>query len=293
LPRDTHDILRVDLPGVRPSCVVADSPHSGCEYPDDFGFACDFSELRKAEDAGLDALYDFLPALGVSFLQAQFPRSYIDPNRRDTVSERYAREGEGEFHPSEGEMLRDKCTPRSPQKIYDRPLPLKEVFNRLAGYYQPYHDRLAEMLDAAKERHGRVVHLNCHSMPSTTHRGKRQNKYDFILGTREGESCAPEIVAELKRLLEAKGYKVGVDVPGFRGAEIIRRTGKPAEGRHAIQIEVNRRLYMNEETVTPLPAMAQLRDDLKDVMASFVTFCDALSPSAPAPSPTASRRPPI
>ncbi len=282
MPRDMHDILRVDLPAAPSSCVVADSPHSGCEYPDDFGYACDFSELRKAEDAGLDSLYDFLPSLGVPFLQAQFPRSYIDPNRRDTVSERHARGEDATYHPSDGELLRDKCTPRSAQKIYARSLSLKEVFNRVAGYYQPYHDRLAALLDDACERHGRVIHLNCHSMPSTTHRGKRQNKYDFILGTRDGESCSPTIVKELKRLLEEKGYKVGVDVPGFRGAEIIRRSGHPVAGRHAIQVEVNRKLYMDEDAVTPLPAMAKLRDDLKDVMASFVKFCDAL-PKPPAP----------
>lgn len=274
---EKNNILRLDIPAA-PSCVVADSPHSGCEYPDDFGFACDFSELRKAEDAGVDALYDFFPGLGVPFLQAQFPRAYIDPNRRDAVTEKFLKEGDGSFRPSRDALLRKKCTPRSDQDVYDRKLSLSEVFNRVAGYYQPYHDRLAELLDETHAREGRVVHLNLHSMPSVTRRGRAPNKYDVILGTRDGETAAPELVAELKRLLEDKGYKVGVNVPGYRGAEIVRRTGHPDENRHAIQIEINRSLYMDEETVTPLPGMAKLRDDLKDVMTEFVAFCDEWKP---------------
>lgn len=278
-------ILRLDKPATALSCVVADSPHSGCEYPDDFGFGCEFSELRKAEDAGVDALYSFFPSLGVPFLQAQFPRAYVDPNRRDTVSEKFRQEGDQDYHPSEGDMLRDKCTPRSTQKVYGRKLRLSEVFNRVAEFYQPYHERLGETLDETYKTHGKVVHLNCHSMPSTTHRGRRQNKFDIILGTRDGETSAPALVDELKRLLEEKGYKVGVNSRGFRGAEIVRRTGHPGQNRHSIQVEINRRLYMDEETVTPLPAMGKLRDDLKDVMSSFVAFCDALPASKPAQNP--------
>ena len=283
MPRDVDKILRLDRPAAL-SCVVADSPHSGCEYPDDFGYGCDFSELRKAEDAGVDALYGFFPSLGVPFLQAQFPRAYVDPNRRDTVSEKFAAEGDQDYHPSEGDMLRDKCTPRSAQKVYDRKLRLSEVFNRVADFYQPYHERLSETLDETYAAQGKVVHLNCHSMPSTTHRGRRQNKYDVILGTRDGETSAPELVGELKRLLEDKGYRVGVNVRGFRGAEIVRKTGDPAHNRHSIQVEINRRLYMDEETVAPLPAMAKLRDDLKDVMTSFVAFCDKWPVQKPAPA---------
>ncbi|MEZ0224513.1 MAG: N-formylglutamate amidohydrolase [Alphaproteobacteria bacterium] len=275
---EKSNILRLDVPSA-PSCVVADSPHSGCEYPDDFGYGCDFSELRKAEDAGVDALCDFFPQLGVPFLQAQFPRAYIDPNRRDAVTEKFQQEGDGAFYPSRDALLRAKCTPRSDQKVYKRKLSLSEVFNRVAGYYQPYHDKLAALLDETHAREGKVVHLDCHSMPSVTRRGKAPNKYDVILGTRDGETCAPELVGELKRLLEEKGYKVGVNVPGFRGAEIVRRTGHPERGRHAIQIEINRKLYMDEETVTPLPGAAKLRADLKDIMTEFVAFCDEWKPA--------------
>src|SRR5262249_20765549 len=159
--------------------------------PDDFGYGCEFSELRKAEDAGIDGLYDFFPAIGVPFLQAQFPRAYVDPNRRDTVTEKFQREGDQEYFPSEGGLVRDKCTPRSTQKVYGRKLSLKEVFNRVAACYQPYHERLSALLDETFAREGKVVHVNCHSMPSTIRRGRAENKYDIILGTRDGETCAP------------------------------------------------------------------------------------------------------
>lgn len=284
MPRDLEHVLKVDMPTKAATCLVADSPHSGCEYPDDFGYACDLSELRKAEDAGIDSLYDFFPALGVPFLQAQFPRSYIDPNRRDNASEKFRNEGDQEYQPTSEALLREKCTPRSAQKVYDRKISLSEVFNRVAGYYTPYHDALARLLEDTKDRHGKVVHLNCHSMPSTIKHGRYPQEYDIILGTRDGDACAPEIADELQRLLEEKGYKVGRDIEGYRGAEIIRRSGRPEEGFHAIQIEVNRRLYMDEDTLKPLPGMAKLRDDLRDVIASFAAFCDNWQPkSLPVP----------
>jgi N-formylglutamate amidohydrolase len=275
-------VLKVDSPPHTVTCLVADSPHSGCDYPPDFGYSCDFAELRKAEDTGVDALYDFFPALGVPFLQAQFPRAYVDPNRRDTVTEKFTQEGDGDYHPSRDGLLRDKCTPRSAQKVYARKLTLSEVFNRVAGYYRPYHDRLKEMLDAAHERHGKVVHLNCHSMPSRLWQGKAQNPHDIVLGTRDGATCAPEVVEELRRLFAEKGYAVAIDAPGFRGAEIIRRTGDPAQGRHSIQVEINRRLYMDEDTLAPLPGRAKLKEDLREIMSAFADWCAALPPPPPA-----------
>jgi N-formylglutamate deformylase len=279
-PERNH-VLRLDVPSALPSCVVADSPHSGCEYPADFGYACDFTELRKAEDAGIDALYDFLPALGVPFLQAQFPRSYIDPNRRDTVSDKLAREGDQPFHPSFDEMLRDRCSPRSTQAVYDRTLSLSEVFNRVAGYYQPYHDALDKMIEETQAQHGKAVHLNCHSMPSMLRHGQDVNPYDVALGTLGGSSCAPEIAERLRELFEEKGYKTGINVPGFSGREILRRHGKPAEGCHSIQIELNRALYMDEEKVAPSANAAKLRDDLKEIMTAFTKFCDDWQPAPP------------
>lgn len=284
------DVFKIDAPKGACGCVVADSPHSGAEYPDDFGHAAPLHELKKAEDTAVDFLYDFLPGLGVPFLQARFPRSYIDPNRADDVTARFLREGEQDYEGGETGLARQKCTPRSAEKVYDRKLKLSEVFNRVAGYHKPYHDKLAEMLDAAHERHGKAVHLNCHSMPSRLDRGRRENPHDVIIGTRGHSTAAPEVAQRLKELFEAKGYKVGMNVSGFSGAEIVKRHGDPSKGRHSLQVELNRKLYMDEETLALKPAKAaKLKSDLQEIVAEFCAWCDALPPPPRLSGPSSPR----
>ncbi|MBW7910419.1 MAG: N-formylglutamate amidohydrolase [Alphaproteobacteria bacterium] len=261
------------------TCLVADSPHSGRKYPDDFNYAVTLGELRQAEDAHVDRLFSFLPAMGVPLLTARAPRSYVDANRADSVSAAWARaEAKGEnpdYTPQEGGLIRSPATPRHTAPVYSRPLKLSEAFNRVSTYHKPYHARLAALIDKTAKAHGGVVHLNLHSMPSTTHRGTRKSKYDIILGTRDGETADDHYLQKLRKLLEAKGYKVGLNVPGFRGAEIVRRHGNPAAGRHSIQVEINRALYMNEKTLRRLPRMKQLQTDLEDTLRSFRAYCDA------------------
>ena len=281
-----QSVLHVDEPSARTSCVVADSPHSGTHYPDDFGYACDLPELKKAEDSYVDKLFSFFPRLGVPFLQADFPRSYVDPNRKDTVTEKFKNDETGTYSGTETGLVREKCTPRSSQKVYDRALSLKEVFNRVASCHKPYHDKLAELLDDAVARTGRAVHINCHSMPSTVKRGQQENPVDIAIGTSDGKTAAPEYAEKLQQLFVAKGYNAVIDMPGYRGAEIITRHGDPANGRHCLQLEVNRRLYLDEETLVMKPEAQKLQADLEDVMAAFTKWCDTprLTPNA-APKP--------
>ncbi len=280
-------VLHVDEPVRRISCVVADSPHSGTDYPDDFGFACDLAELKKAEDTGVDRLFSFFPRLGVPFLQADFPRAYVDPNRKDVVTEKFKADEEGIYTGSGAGLVREKCTPRSSQKVYDRKLSLKEVFNRVASCHKPYHDKLGALLDDAVARTGRAVHINCHSMPSTVQRGTAHNPVDIAIGTSDGKTAAPEYAEKLRALFAAKGYNVAIDMPGYRGAEIITRHGDPAAGRHCLQLEVNRRLYLDEETLVMKPDAQKLQADLQAVMADFVSWCD----SKPQPKPAAVIKP--
>lgn len=291
-PKDdtsTGKVFTLRMPAKRQGCVIADSPHSGRDYPADFGHACPRHELEKAEDRFLDRLYDFLPALGVPLLQAEFPRSYVDPNRRDTVTEKFLKEGDQEYTPAEAGLVRARCTPRSAHDVYDRPLKLSEVFNRVASKHKPYHDALAALVDETHAREGMAVHLNCHSMPSVLQKGKKENPFDIVIGTRGGTSCDPALAEKLKELFEAKGYTVGIDVKGFSGAEIIRRTGKPAEGRHSIQLELNRALYMGEESLAFTAGAARLKEDLKEIVRDFADYCDGLRPKPVSPKgPTAS-----
>lgn len=266
------------------TCLVADSPHSGRVYPADFNYSCSKDVLRQAEDAWIDKLFDFLPDIGVPFLQAKFPRAYIDANRdADKVMRDFnqaAKRGDDpEFVPTEGGLIRSPVTPRHPVPVYDRKITLREAFDRAVKYHKPYHQRLRRMIAETKEKQGRVVHLNCHSMPSRLHRGARQNLHDVILGTRDGTTADDVLVQKLKSLLEAKGYKVGLNTPGFRGAEIVRRYGQPAQGQHSIQIEINRALYMDEKTLRPHAGMQKLKADMKSVIIDFKNYCNAAPPA--------------
>ena len=264
------NVFSIDLPLTPASCVVADSPHSGKNYPADFDYACGLHELRQAEDMAVDSLYSFLPALGVPLLQAQFPRSYIDTNRADLPVQNVNDEYDG----GDSSLVRGVISPRHTTKIYDRKLSLSEVFNRVADYHRPYHDKLAEMIDEAHARHGKSVHINLHSMPSTINRGTGINPFDILIGTRDGEACAPHIAEKLQALFAAKGYAVDVDHAGYRGAEILRRHGDPDNARHSVQIEVNRALYMDEKMLALKPEFTKLQSDLREVMADFTAWCD-------------------
>jgi N-formylglutamate deformylase len=270
IPPVAKNVFSIDLPVTSASCVVADSPHSGKDYPTDFDYACGLHELRQAEDMAVDQLYNFLPAIGVPLLQAQFPRSYIDANRAELPVQNL----QGDYEGGASSLVRGVISPRHATKIYDRKLSLSEVFNRVADYHRPYHDKLAVIIDDAHARHGKAVHLNLHSMPSTIHRGRGVNPFDIAIGTRDGETCAPHIAEKLRALFAAKGYDVVIDTQGYRGAEIVRRHGDPLNDRHSVQVEVNRALYMDEKSLQLKPEFAKLQADLQDIMGEFVNWCD-------------------
>lgn len=282
------NVFSIDLPLTSASCVVADSPHSGCDYPADFDYSCGLHELRQAEDLAVDQLYNFMPAIGVSLLQAQFPRSYIDANRAELPVQKLT----GEYDGGDSSLVRGVISPRHTTKIYDRKLSLSEVFNRVADYHRPYHDRLSAMIDDAHARHGKSVHLNLHSMPSTINRGTGVNPFDIAIGTRDGETCAPHIAEKLRALFAAKGYSAVIDTQGYRGAEIVRRHGDPLNDRHSVQVEVNRALYMDEKTLQLKPQFAALQNDLRGIMSDFIAWCD--SPAvASRPQPPAGAKPQV
>jgi N-formylglutamate deformylase len=242
------------LPGN--SALVLDSPHSGTQYPKDFGHAVSLTALRVAEDTGVEALWGFAPDIGATLVHAGFPRSYIDANRALVDIDPLLLDAPwtGPLH--DGPKVRlgkglvwrllDDGTP-----IYQRRLSPDEVTRRIDACWRPYHDALEAAIDATVARHGHVIHLNCHSMPavsaaySTDHPGLRHA--DFVLGDRDGTTADPRLTRFVERFLLGHGYTVSVNHP-YKGVEIVRKHGRPAEQRHSLQVEVNKRLYMDEQT---------------------------------------------
>lgn len=241
------------------SALVLDSPHSGMLYPPDFRPACPMSRLRVAEDSHVDALWSFAPSLGVTLLHAHFPRSYIDANRALTEVDPGLLDAPwiGPLEPSakvrlgKGLIWRllDDGTP-----VYDRHLTLDEVQRRIADCWVPYHRALDAAIEGACLRHGGVIHLDCHSMPSVAQAFSTEHPFvahaDFVLGDRDGSTASPALTRWIERFLQSRGYTVEVNHP-YKGVEIVRRHGRPQAARHSIQVEINKRLYMDETTLEP------------------------------------------
>ncbi len=266
-------VLERREPAGAPAPVVLDSPHSGRDYPDDFGAAAPFEALRRIEDAYVDELFADAPLAGARLLTAFFPRSYIDANRHEeeidplllaepwprpfTLSDRADR-GLG--------VIRRLVRPDLP--VYDRKLPVAEIEGRIRRFHRPYHDALEAMLAETQARFGQVWHINCHSMKPL---GRARNgapvpiREDFVLGDLDGQSCDPAFTDFVATALRDLGYSVAINRP-FRGAEIVTRHGAPGEGRHSLQIEVNRRLYLDERAVATHAGFDRLREDLTEVV---------------------------
>lgn len=266
------------LPGTSP--LVLDSPHSGTIYPDDFAFslACELPTLRRAEDTHVEKLYDFAPALGVGWIEAFFPRSYLDANRDTTEIDvglfdeawpdavatdakvlSKVRLGKGLIW-----RLTDDGVP-----IYSRKLSVAEVQARITQCWQPYHAAVAQAIDAAHVRHGYSIHLNCHSMPaiasSYATEFPGEVHADFVVGDRDGSTSSGQLALLVCEHLKGLGYSVSYNHP-YKGVELVRRYGEPAEQRHSIQVEVNRKLYMNEETLALSDGFAPLKASLQSLV---------------------------
>jgi N-formylglutamate deformylase len=263
------------------SPLVLDSPHSGVEYPEDFKYAVNLSDLRRAEDTHVDTLFNFGPDLGASLVAAKFPRSYIDANRsldeidpelletpwpKSYVASEKAKLGKGLVW----RLLDDG------QSIYQCKLSVVEIEGRINGYWRPYHAMVRGALDDAYSHHGFVMHINCHSMPSvsdvyTTERPGLVHP-DIVLGDRDGTSADPAITAFLQDAFLSRGYSCWVNDP-YKGVELVRAYSSPLNDRHSIQLEINRRLYMDENSLELHEGFDKLRADLQRILGELLVYC--------------------
>ena len=277
--------VRVESPpsGVAAVPLVFDSPHSGRHYPADFAYACDFQHLRKAEDTDVDDLYSFAPALGATLVCALFPRSYLDPNRRIEDIDTSMIDGQwpglvdlsAKTKSGIGLIWRvlDDNSP-----IYARKLSVAEVSRRIEQCHATYWAAVTNAIEAAHAAQGRMVHVNCHSMPAvagTVSWVKTGTPFaDVVLGDRDGSTCAPEMTALLAAAFRAEGLGVAINDP-YKGVELVKRFGRPHENRHSIQIELNRKLYMNEATRERNANYGMLKVSLQRVMKQLAVYAKA------------------
>lgn len=260
------------------NALVLDSPHSGTAYPDDFGFACDYATLRRAEDTHVEKLYDFAPALGAAWVEALFPRSYLDANRNTTELDVSLLDGPwpdaiasdaallAKVRLGKGLIWRstDEGVP-----LYARQLSVAEVQSRIARCWQPYHAAVKSAIDAAHARHGFSTHINCHSMPAVSSRYGTDFPglvhADFVVGNRDETSSSAALGQFICSQLRALGFDVAYNHP-YKGVELVRRYSDPGAQRHSVQIEINRRLYMDEGTLQMHAGFAPLKASLHSLV---------------------------
>ena len=235
--------------------VVFNSPHSGSNYPASFlaSVRLDAHALRRSEDAFVDEL--FLPAVdyGAPLMRAHFPRAYLDVNREpyeldprmfDGRLPAYANTRSLRVAGGLGTIAR---VVGDAQEIYDRRLPVEEAIRRIETLYKPYHSALGRMLAQIRDMFGAVVLVDCHSMPSTGLAREERQRADIVLGDRYGTSCSAALTDMAEVTLRGLGFSVSRNRP-YAGGYITEHYGAPPAGLHALQVEINRALYMDEKT---------------------------------------------
>lgn len=245
-------------PVQRTTSVVFASPHSGRHYPAQFlkRIILDEQQIRSSEDAFVDDLFAAAVDQGAPFLTAHWPRAYLDLNR-----------GADELDPAViAGVYRSGHNPRvagglgviprvvsNGRPIYRGKLPLDEVHARLATIWRPYHDQLQTLIDESLKSFGEAILIDLHSMPHNAlgsaglGRGARP---DVVLGDRFGAAASPSVVDQIAAAFSAAGFKVARNMP-FAGAYICKHYGRPSRQQHAVQVEIDRSLYMDEARVAP------------------------------------------
>ncbi len=259
-------------PGVAATPLVFATPHSGRIYPESLMLASRLNAdtIRRSEDAHVDTLIGAAPAHGITVIAARLARAWLDVNREaweldasmfeDEVPV-YARGVSAKVAAGLGSIAR---VVGDGQEIYRRKLTFAEASDRVEAVHLPYHAALVALLTAARRRHGAAVLVDWHSMPSAAVGAG----CDIVLGDRFGAACSPMAIRLVEQGLRDLGYRVSRNAP-YAGGYTTQHYGQPHRGVHALQIEINRALYMDEKTLSPAVGFARLKADLEQLFGSL------------------------
>jgi N-formylglutamate amidohydrolase len=288
--RDFRDvaIMSVVEPQRLTSPFIVNSPHSGRHYPAAFLAQSRLTTdaIRRSEDCFVDELFSGAVNLGAPLLSANFPRAYLDVNREPFeldpkmfietlpahVNSQSIRVGGGLG-----------TIPRivgDGMEIYRHRLPLSEALGRVETIYRPYHKQLRDLILRTRTGFGVAYLLDCHSMPGSVRLGERGLKPDFIVGDRFGSSAGRDFTHAAFSILQSLGFTVSLNKP-YAGGFITEHYGRPLQGIHALQIEVNRSLYMDEQTCRKSDDFKVLKSVLDHFLAELLGIFSADSVNAP------------
>jgi N-formylglutamate amidohydrolase len=288
LPQPTSaddGIFDLRRPARRTLPLVLSSPHSGADYPQDLlnSSRLDPLTLRRSEDSFVDQIFAAAPDMGAPLLAARFPRAYLDVNREPW-----------ELDPAMfTDLLPGFVNARSPrvrmglgtiarvvasgEEIYARKLRFAEAKQRVEQLYNPYHQALRELVDETETLFGTYLLIDCHSMPSAAAAGGSRDGPDIVLGDCHGTSCAPAVVEAARNFLVARRFSVVLNAP-YAGGFTTGHYGNPGLGRHALQIEINRAIYMDERRYRRKSGFEALKRDMTGLLPYLAEIVRGLLP---------------
>lgn len=258
--------------------LVADSPHSCNSYPSDFRPVARKEELLTSWDAYIDELFISVAEFGGSLVAAQFPRFYIDVNRaRDDIDPEICSDALP-FTPNPSRkskmgmgLIRRFALPDIP--VYSKPLTWKEILDRIETYYDPYVNFLSSLIQETHQLFDKVVHLNCHSMKSC---GNAMNddpgalRPDIVVSNSDNQTSDQKLAVFIAELFRKQGLETQINNP-YKGGELIKKFSNQEQNQHSIQIEINRKLYMNEVTFSKkVPEFKVLQSKIGRVISDLV-----------------------
>jgi len=270
----THPAYHIELPQARSTSVVFAAPHSGIDYPADFLSAAELgaTEIRSSEDAYVDRLFACAPVHGAALLVARAPRAFIDLNRSPEELDPALIEGIARASSNPRVASGLGVIPRvvaNGRAIYRGKISIDEAHARIDGYWRPYHDALQTFLDENFKAFGEAILIDCHSMPHDAlaqFGGSRGTRAEIVLGDRFGSTATRELVDEVEEIFRDAGLRVARNIP-FAGAYIVQTYGRPSRGQQALQIEIDRSLYMDEATITMNSDFASFQEIMSGVVA--------------------------
>jgi N-formylglutamate amidohydrolase len=250
--------------------VLFNSPHSGSVYPPAFLAVSrlDIPTLRRSEDSFVDELMAGVVRQGYPLMHAHFPRCFVDVNREPYELDPRMFEGRLPSFANTrsmrvaGGLGTVARVVGDAQEIYDQRLPVDDALRRIETLYKPYHRALRRLFTKLHHDFGAAVLVDCHSMPSSAGHKDDRPRPEFVLGDRYGTSCVTVVSETVEQTLRALGYGVSRNKP-YAGGFITEHYGNPAAGLHAIQLEINRALYMDEKRYERSRNFRRLAADLE------------------------------
>jgi N-formylglutamate amidohydrolase len=250
--------------------VLFNSPHSGSTYPRNFLTTCrlDIATLRRSEDSFVDELISGVVRCGFPLMRAHFPRCFVDVNREPYELDPRMFEGRLPSFANTrsmrvaGGLGTVARVVGDAQEIYGQRIPVDDALRRIESLYKPYHRALRRLFTHLQREFGAAVLIDCHSMPSAAGHRDERARPEFVLGDRYGTSCVGVVAEAVEKTLRALGYTVSRNKP-YAGGFITEHYGNPAAGLHAIQLEINRALYMDERRYQRSSTFNRLAADME------------------------------